>query len=59
MYYMSLNWSISCIYSIDLDGKAEPYIGDHCSWVTVVSPIDRPKLIRNRIAIEFLWRLHM
>ena len=30
---------------------------NHTSWVTVVTPTDRPKLVRNRCVIEFFVAL--
>ena len=29
---------------------------NHTSWVTVVTPTDRSKSVRNRCLIDFLWR---
>ena len=29
---------------------------NHTSWVAVVTPTDRPKSVRNRCVIDFLWR---
>ena len=29
---------------------------NHTCWVAVVTPTDRPKSVRNRCLIEFLWR---
>ena len=29
---------------------------NHTSWVAVVTPTDRPKSVRNRWVIDFLWR---
>ena len=32
---------------------------NHTSWVTAVTPTDRPKSVRNSCVINFLWRFYV
>ena len=43
--------------AVAVSGKVGPVNQvNHTIWVAVVTPTDRPKPVRDRCVIEFLWR---